>query len=210
MAAEKILLMTQKEIAGGALASEIVAAQIAKEVVFADDTDDFCALFSKDAFLAVVADDPDDGQRQLILEKAGKVPVVFLCSGTIEKSAAFVVLKPFRLSAVLSVLMSAAGRFKNSGDAVVALGKASFHPVQKTVSDAKETVTLTEKETALLSALIDAKTPVTKETLLRDVWNAADGVDSHTPETHISSLRQKLAPFKIEINAGKDGYFLKA
>ena len=73
-------------------------------------------------------------------------------------------------------------------------------------------ITLTEKEVALLAYLgTQDKTHVTRDDLLRDVWNYAAGADTHTVETHLYRLRQKIEtdPDRpaIVVNNG-DGYVL--
>ena len=52
---------------------------------------------------------------------------------------------------------------------------------------------LTEKETAILRYLYRAgQRPVSRETLLQEVWGYNSGVTTHTLETHIYRLRQKV------------------
>src|ERR1700724_1104618 len=54
-------------------------------------------------------------------------------------------------------------------------------------------VRLTEKETAILRFLYRAgQLPVSRETLLQEVWGYNSGVTTHTLETHIYRLRQKI------------------
>ena len=54
-------------------------------------------------------------------------------------------------------------------------------------------VRLTEKETAILRYLYSAgQRPVSRETLLQEVWGYNSGVTTHTLETHIYRLRQKV------------------
>ena len=63
--------------------------------------------------------------------------------------------------------------------------------VLKTTDD--ETIRLTEKEVALLEILYAAGGhSVSRETLLDQVWEYADSVETHTLETHIYRLRQKI------------------
>lgn len=76
-----------------------------------------------------------------------------------------------------------------------------------------EAVRLTEKETAILAYLKDSGgSPVTREDLLGRVWAYAEGVETHTLETHIYRLRQKIEkdPSRPEIliTIG-DGYTVK-
>jgi DNA-binding response OmpR family regulator len=52
---------------------------------------------------------------------------------------------------------------------------------------------LTEKETAILRYLYRAgQRPVSRETLLQEVWGYNSGLTTHTLETHIYRLRQKV------------------
>lgn len=56
-----------------------------------------------------------------------------------------------------------------------------------------ETIRLTEKEVAILCALEDcAPAALSRQALLDRVWAYADGVETHTLETHIYRLRQKI------------------
>ena len=77
-----------------------------------------------------------------------------------------------------------------------------------------QSVKLTEKEAALLGILHEKRgVPVSRDDLLRDVWGYVEGLDTHTLETHIYRLRQKieLDPAKPEILVTDDeGYILKA
>ena len=54
-------------------------------------------------------------------------------------------------------------------------------------------VRLTEKETAILKYLYRAEQKViTRDVLLEEVWGYNSGVTTHTLETHIYRLRQKI------------------
>ena len=54
---------------------------------------------------------------------------------------------------------------------------------------------LTEKETDILRYLYRAgQRPVSREKLLKEVWGYNAGVTTHTLETHIYRLRQKVDP----------------
>lgn len=58
---------------------------------------------------------------------------------------------------------------------------------------AREPVALTEKEVVLLAYLGQSyPQPVSRDDLLRDVWKYASGADTHTVETHLYRLRQKI------------------
>ena len=71
---------------------------------------------------------------------------------------------------------------------------ARFRPSSKLLMHPKGSkVRLTEKETAILRYLYRAgQRPVSREILLQEVWGYNSGVTTHTLETHIYRLRQKV------------------
>src|SRR5262245_60373327 len=74
------------------------------------------------------------------------------------------------------------------------IGSYTFRPSSKILLNQKgNKVRLTEKETAILRYLYRAdQRPVSRETLLQEVWGYNSGVTTHTLETHIYRLRQKF------------------
>lgn len=77
---------------------------------------------------------------------------------------------------------------------VLSFGSAflSVHDALFTKADGK-IANLTEKECAVLVYLHRRKgEPVSRDELLHAVWDYAEGVETHTLETHIYRLRQKI------------------
>ncbi|MFG1461478.1 response regulator transcription factor [Xanthobacter sp. DSM 24535] len=147
--------------------------------------------------------DGRDAVRQM--RKNGfKAPVIMLTghdtdSDTIlglEAGANDYIAKPFRFAVLLARLRAQMRSHEASEDAVFAIGPYSFRPGAKMlVTDRGSKIRLTEKETAILRYLYRAgKSPVARETLLQEVWGYNSGVTTHTLETHIYRLRQKIEP----------------
>lgn len=104
------------------------------------------------------------------------------------------VLKPFRFAVLLARIRSHLRQHEQSEDAVFQVGPYQFKPASKLLirDDAKK-IRLTEKETSIIKFLYRAgEQPTTRETLLADVWGYNAGVSTHTLETHIYRLRQKI------------------
>lgn len=75
-----------------------------------------------------------------------------------------------------------------------AIGPFLFSPQDKTLSrEGEEDIALTDKEVDILVCLArQSPAAVSREALLKDVWRYQQGVDTHTLETHIYRLRQKI------------------
>jgi len=114
----------------------------------------------------------------------------------LEAGANDYVAKPMRMGELLARIKSHLKQHRASDNVRFQLGSLSFVPATKILqhdqSDQKQL--LTEKEAVILKFLIRAAPEiVTKDTLLKDIWGFRDGVSTHTVETHIYRLRQKIA-----------------
>jgi len=147
--------------------------------------------------------DVDGREAVRILRKNGfKAPIIMLTghdtdSDTIlglESGANDYVTKPFRFAVLLARIRAQLRQHEASEDAVFTIGPYTFRPSSKLLVNAKgNKVRLTEKETAILRYLFRAgQRPVSREILLQEVWGYNSGVTTHTLETHIYRLRQKI------------------
>jgi DNA-binding response OmpR family regulator len=87
--------------------------------------------------------------------------------------------------------------FDNSEDAVFVVGPYVFRPAAKLLLEQAKNrkIRLTEKEAAILKFLYrSGGKPVGRQVLLNEVWGYNSAVTTHTLETHIYRLRQKIEP----------------
>jgi DNA-binding response OmpR family regulator len=106
-------------------------------------------------------------------------------------------VKPFSLPELQARLRAHHRVHASAGSAVRTIGPYAFRPSSKVLLERSRnrTIRLTTKEAAVLKYLHAANgQPVAKQTLLMDVWGYSDAVNSHTLETHIWRLRQKIEP----------------
>jgi DNA-binding response OmpR family regulator len=105
------------------------------------------------------------------------------------------VAKPFRLPELLARVRAQLRTFDNSEAAVFTIGPYQFRPSAKLLLDPgrNRKVRLTDKECRILKYLLRTNgAAVDRATLLTDVWGFNSGVTTHTLETHIYRLRQKM------------------
>ena len=150
---------------------------------------------------------PDmDGREALKLLRSGGVstPVIMLTAASgdsdtilgLESGANAYVTKPFKFNVLLAHIRAQLRSHEQSEDAVFHIGPYEFRPAAKVLIDARQKkVRLTEKETNILKYLYrSGSKPVTREELLAEVWGYNAGVTTHTLETHVYRLRQKIEP----------------
>ena len=147
--------------------------------------------------------DMDGREAVKLLRKTGfKAPIIMLTghdtdSDTIlglEAGANDYVTKPFRFAVLLARLRAQLRTHEQSEDAVFTVGPYTFKPAQKLLVESNGgKVRLTEKETAIVKYLYRAEQKVIgRDELLEQVWGYNSGVTTHTLETHIYRLRQKI------------------
>jgi len=112
----------------------------------------------------------------------------------LEAGANDYIVKPFRFAVLLARIRVQMRQHEASSEAEFQIGKYTFRPANKMLLDKRGgKLRLTEKEAAILRFLHRAeRQSVARETLLREVWGYNASVTTHTLETHIYRLRQKI------------------
>jgi len=107
------------------------------------------------------------------------------------------ITKPFRIGVLLARIRAHIRQHERSDDAVFAIGPYTFQPANKLLlrdEDGRK-VRLTDKETAILKFLYRTGDKiVSRDILLDEVWGYNASVTTHTLETHVYRLRQKIEP----------------
>ena len=113
----------------------------------------------------------------------------------LEAGANDYVTKPLRMGELLARIHTQLRQFKASDDACFELADLNFVPANKMLHkmECGRMQALTEKETTILKFLYRAfPGSMTKNELLTEVWGLQNGLTTHTLETHIYRLRQKI------------------
>ncbi|MBC7637807.1 MAG: response regulator transcription factor [Acetobacteraceae bacterium] len=149
---------------------------------------------------------PDGNGRDLCARLRGagiKIPIIMLTGSGAESDvvngpeagANDYIAKPFRLAELLARLRAQLRSFDSSEDVIFLIGPFVFRPAAKLLElpDQNRRIKLTEKEAAILKFLYRAgSVAVGRQTLLNEVWGYNAQVTTHTLETHIYRLRQKI------------------
>lgn len=149
---------------------------------------------------------PDMDGRDLtkLMRKHGvRAPVILLTALEgdadavlgLDSGANDYVTKPVRFGVLHARVRAHLRQHENTDDATFDVGPYVFKPSAKMLLDEANNakVRLTDKETSIIKFLIKAGgRAVARDTLLDEVWGYNAGVTTHTLETHVYRLRQKI------------------
>ncbi len=204
---KRILIVDDDDALRQSLAEQL---QLHEEFVISDAADGGVALerVKEQRYDLVLLDVglPDIDGRELckVMRRAGhKMPVIMLTAADtdadtslgLESGANDYITKPFRIGVLLARMRAQLRQHEQSEDAVFTIGPHTFRPSAKLLLDTEtdRKIRLTEKETAILKYLYRAgDKAVAREVLLDEVWGYNAAVATHTLETHIYRLRQKI------------------
>ena len=128
----------------------------------------------------------------MLTNKGAEVDIVL----GLEAGANDYITKPLRLGELITRIRTQLRQFRALDDARFEIGNLRFVPANKIlhVIGSDRIQALTEKEATILKFLYRAfPNDVTKDDLLAEVWGFQNGVSTHTLETHIYRLRQKIS-----------------
>jgi DNA-binding response OmpR family regulator len=146
------------------------------------DGRDFCAKLRR------------DGHRMPVIMLTGADSEADVVRG-LDAGANDYIAKPFRLPELLARVRAQLRVFDTSDDATFRIGPYTFRPSAKLLVEPARNrkLRLTDKECAILKYLYRAGgKPVPRQVLLNEVWGYNSLMTTHTLETHVYRLRQKI------------------
>src|SRR6195952_677054 len=208
-AARPILIVEDDDALRPVLADQIASGGVFQSFEAATLADASRQLAAPEArFDAIILDItlPDGDGRDFcaqIRKQGHMMPIIMLTGANAEDDivsglnagANDYLVKPFRTNELLARVQAQLRRFDTSEDAVFTIGPYTFRPAAKLLirTDTKQRIHLTSKDVDILKFLYrHANHDVSRQMLLDEVWGYNASVMTHTLETHIYRLRQKI------------------
>jgi len=188
--------------------------------VFCDDLQEQILRYTQNyVFMSEMPDlviiDEDTAEYLRLRKTYPAAPFIFLAEncGFTEDSLNIFVKKPFRLATFLDILRAANNKLDNSADGYLYFNHFELRPSLREIEDllSGEIFRLTEKEVGILKYLYKMSgSYVSKSDLQKNVWGYNEDAATHTIETHIYRLRQKVEKNESRrlINTDNGGYTL--
>ena len=149
--------------------------------------------------------DMDGREACRLMRKNGVTSPIIMLTGAdtdadtilgLDAGANDYVTKPFKIGVLLARIRAHIRQHERSDDALFTIGPYTFHPGNRVLLDTEngdKKIRLTDKEVAILKYLYrSGNRAVTRDQLLDEVWGYNAGVTTHTLETHVYRLRQKI------------------
>ena len=128
-----------------------------------------------------------------------QAPLFILCTKTEQNEAehkyGHIIYKPFLLSDFLDKINSCINLFENTENGYITFNQYTLRPMKKDIVNNKnnKSIKLTEKEVAIIKYLYKNRNRIVSKTeLLQEVWGYSPDASTHTIETHIYRLGQKV------------------
>lgn len=154
-----------------------------------DDNVDINEVFENTNLLLI---DEDES----FAEKHKEIPVVlFSANKDVSSFADLIIKKPFRLNKFLEDLKNNTLLPKVRRKECISIKEYKVFPVKKEITSTltDKTLKLTEKEIDIIKYLYQiVPNTASKEEMLENVWEYSAEATTHTVETHIYRLRQKV------------------
>lgn len=130
----------------------------------------------------------------------------------LETGADDYLAKPFVVDELVARIRALMRRPAMMADMAVTVGQLTFNLGDGSAMAAGEPLTLTRREVLALEVLVKrAGRTVARSVLEEAVYGFDDEIASNTLDAHISRLRRKIAPGRVEIHSIRGiGYLLKA
>lgn len=155
------------------------------------------AIISETAPDVIVVDEDRNVYSQNRI-KYPSIPMILLTDGntqTKNDNLNLTISKPFSLMGFLDIIRAANNKLDSSADGFLKFNDYELRPNQKEIIDLTNNsiVKLTEKEVCIIKYLYRIHGKYASKTdLQKNVWQYNENVTTHTVETHVYRLRQKV------------------
>ena len=99
---------------------------------------------------------------------------------------------PFGVLELKKKIITLSARYAFKQSSLINLGEYTIDKNERKIKKKNIELKLTEKEINFLILFSKNKKPVTRNFVLKNVWNYSPKTDTHTVETHIHRLRKKI------------------
>ena len=134
-----------------------------------------------------------DSKKNLLLDTI-EIPKILIKKGKekIKYQVDFIATLPVNLLEIKQTIIDLSQKFKFNKNSLIKIKGYILDKNQRVLKKNDKKIQITEKEVYFIETLFLSKKPLNKNFILENIWEYSKGTDTHTVETHIYRLRQKI------------------
>ena len=143
-----------------------------------------------------------------------KIPKIYIQKKNkinIEKTPEVIIKLPLNILQFNQEIINVCKKFEFNNNSLINIKNYILDKNERILKKNNIFLKITEKEIDFIEILNSSSKPLSREFILKNIWNYSSDTDTHTVETHIYRLRQKIKD-KFEdsnfIKNSKKGYSL--
>jgi len=132
-------------------------------------------------------------------------------SNKLNDSFSLIVKMPFNIVQFNQDIVDICKKYEFKKNSLIKIGEYVLDKNVRVLKKNEITLKVTEKEIIFLEMLHSSKKPLSRDYILKNIWEYSSETDTHTVETHIYRLRQKIKSHFNDtafIKNSKEGYSL--
>ena len=160
---------------------------------------------------AVIFDNENSKKISSLNIKTPKIYIQEKNKINIEKNPEVIIKLPLNILQFNQEIINVCKKFEFNNNSLINIKNYILDKNQRSLKKNNIFLKITEKEIDFIEILNSSTKPLSRDFILKNIWNYSSDTDTHTVETHIYRLRQKIKD-KFEdsnfIKNSKKGYSL--
>ncbi len=144
------------------------------------------------------------------------IPIIFIeekgKTKLLKKSFDAVLKLPLKITKFNQAVLDLCKKYEFNQNSLIKIKDYILDKNERVLKKGQKNLKITEKEIIFLDELNKSKVPLSKDYILKNIWAYSSQADTHTVETHIYRLRQKIKEKFLDdkfIKNLENGYYIE-
>ena len=159
--------------------------------------------FKNENINAIIFDNENSKKISSLNITKPKIYIQEINKTNIEKNTEAIIKLPLNILQFNQEIINVCKKFEFNNNSLISIKNYILDKNERILKKNNTFLKITEKEIDFIEILNSSTKPLSRDFILKNIWNYSIDTDTHTVETHIYRLRQKIK------DKFKDGNFIK-